>query len=579
MKALAGIGFGSAATGAMWFGKALLGLANPINWVKGAFMALRVALIASGIGALVVGLAMAGVWIYNNWSGLKSFFKGFGEAFMKSLGPARPLAENVIRSVRKLWDWIGRLIGPLDASAEQWEEWGRSVGKVFAGAVTSIQKFFGWFGNFNWSSLLSADGLKSAWGTLWSAISPVNWGYYISEINWLALVGGAFFLRGLIRPIIWTAKLIGAPIKWALLGGKFALTTLIKPIVWGTKLIAKIPWLALAGGGSKFALKGLLTALKWTSRLIPGIGWAVLAGELAWHLLIKPMGWDAYLPKIDWQRVFDAFSWDGWLPKVNWSEILSAVSWPDWIAEFSWDTAFKLLDWATFLLPIRWLEFIPGFSWSSVFDLLNIEDFIPEFAWSDLLPSWDWSSIIPDINLGKYLKRPAWLGGGDTSTETVQARASGGSFGAGWLLTGENGPELEYRNRGGYIAHNRALQNMVAMSGTVARNAANANRTPSWLKGAALASGIAASAALPAAADNAVDLTDLGTASTGTQYLNLQNSGPRPPDAPISVNMTFTGKVDREVMPDIRAMKEELLEELQDLLEDSGRAAQRREHE
>lgn len=46
----------------------------------------------------------------------------------------------------------------------------------------------------------------------------------------------------------------------------------------------------------------------------------------------------------------------------------------------------------------------------------------------------------------------------------VQARARGGSFGPGWLLTGEEGPELEYKNRGGYIAHNRALQAMARLS-------------------------------------------------------------------------------------------------------------------
>ncbi|WP_224825758.1 phage tail tape measure protein [Cognatishimia sp. MH4019] len=46
----------------------------------------------------------------------------------------------------------------------------------------------------------------------------------------------------------------------------------------------------------------------------------------------------------------------------------------------------------------------------------------------------------------------------------VQERAGGGSFGPGWLLTGELGPELEYRTEGGFIAHNRALRNMLDMA-------------------------------------------------------------------------------------------------------------------
>lgn len=46
----------------------------------------------------------------------------------------------------------------------------------------------------------------------------------------------------------------------------------------------------------------------------------------------------------------------------------------------------------------------------------------------------------------------------------VQPRARGGRFNPGWLLTGEEGPELEYRTEGGFIAHNRALRNMLDMA-------------------------------------------------------------------------------------------------------------------
>lgn len=51
-----------------------------------------------------------------------------------------------------------------------------------------------------------------------------------------------------------------------------------------------------------------------------------------------------------------------------------------------------------------------------------------------------------------------------SSGSPVQARARGGAFRPGWLLTGEEGPELEYRTEGGFIAHNRALRNMLDMA-------------------------------------------------------------------------------------------------------------------
>lgn len=147
---------------------------------------------------------------------------------------------------------------------------------------------------------------------------------------------------------------------------------------------------------------------------------------------------------------------------------------------------------------------------------------------------------------------------------SVQARAGGGAFGPGWLLTGEHGPELEYRTRGGFIAHNRALQTMLAMSRRVARTAANANRSPGWLQ----------SAAMDIASGGGAD----GGAAIGARYLDARPSGQGAGNGPISVTMTFNGPVDRQVLPDIQAMKDDLLERLQELLEDTGRAARRREH-
>ncbi|KAF0676727.1 phage tail tape measure protein [Profundibacterium mesophilum] len=64
------------------------------------------------------------------------------------------------------------------------------------------------------------------------------------------------------------------------------------------------------------------------------------------------------------------------------------------------------------------------------------------------------------------------LAAGAAPGAPVQARAGGGGFGPGWLLTGERGPELEYRDRGGFIAHHGQLREMVSMSERAARGLA-----------------------------------------------------------------------------------------------------------
>ncbi len=420
MKALAGIGFGSAMSGAMRFGQALLALANPINWVRGAFIALRVALLATGIGAAVAGLAMAGVWIYNNWSGLTAFFKGFGEAFMESLGPARPLAERVIGVVRTLWGWIGRLVRPLDASSAQWKEWGRAAGRAVGGVVT-------WF-----------SGL---WGRVSGTLSN----------GWQAVAA------------------------------------------WFSRLWARVRALSASGWDTIKAL--------FLSYTPAGLIYSHWDGIAAWFSGL-------------WSRVSDAFA-------AGWEAIKAEVStWPDRMMTLGADIIQGLID------GIR-----------SKFEALAQ---IVSDVGAKLNPFGD-AEVTGSLSGNPALRGE--LGGG------VQARASGGSFRPGWLLTGERGPEIEYRSRGGYIAHNRALRNMAALSGAAAR-------------GAALSAGISATAAAPARA--------------GAQYLTARSHSSLSVSAPITLRIE--GNVDRGTLPDFKAALADLREQLIDEIEARARAARRREH-
>ena len=81
-------------------------------------------------------------------------------------------------------------------------------------------------------------------------------------------------------------------------------------------------------------------------------------------------------------------------------------------------------------------------------------------------------------------------------------RAQGGPFGRGWLLTGEGGPELEYRTRGGYIAHNGQLRDMLAMSDTIRRNVAR-------MRSVSATAPIASGAARPGAGARSTTIGDV----------------------------------------------------------------------
>lgn len=397
-RALAGLGFGSIAKGALKGARATMMLLNPLNLVRGALIALRVAFIASGVGALVAGLAMAGVWIYNNWSGLKTFFASFGDAFMNALGPAAPLAERVVTGVKKVWSWVKQLVGPLDASSEQWASWGAAAGQAVADVVNFVVGLPG----------KVIGGLKSAWASVSS----------------------------------WTSNM------WN-----------------GLKDAASTAW-----EGVKMLL------LNYTPR-----------GLIYQH-------WDgisAYFTGL-WEGIKSAFS-DAW----------------SWIHE-------------NVIVPMQ-----------------NAVSFMTD------------NKITRGFSGAKN-----FFFGGD---EDPQTNARGGSYGPGWHLTGEQGPELKYETQSGYVAHNRALQRMVAMSREVR---ANTRRMPNFTRPLVAAGAVAASA-VPAAA-------------SGAQYLTASNTGGGATS--ISMELNIQGNVDAQVMPDLKAEIHAAEARIMKALDAKARAAKRREH-
>ncbi|MCR6672211.1 phage tail tape measure protein [Devosia ginsengisoli] len=117
---------------------AFLALVNPLNLVKNAITALRLVLMMSGVGLAIAAIAAAGLWIYNNWSGLTAFFEGFGRGFMAAFEPLMPAIQPVIDAGQAMLDWVTALLGPVDASNEEWASWGETVGTLVAGAILKV---------------------------------------------------------------------------------------------------------------------------------------------------------------------------------------------------------------------------------------------------------------------------------------------------------------------------------------------------------------------------------------------------------------------------------------------------------
>jgi TP901 family phage tail tape measure protein len=144
------------------FGLALLGLLNPMNIVRAGLFAMRVAIISTGIGAIAVAIAMAGLWIYNNWSGLVAFFKSFGNTLSEAFGPAMPLIQPLVDAAVWLAEVFANLTGEVDASEAEWASWGESAGNAVVGFVQNVQNMVEAVGQWFNDVIAAANDLGTA---------------------------------------------------------------------------------------------------------------------------------------------------------------------------------------------------------------------------------------------------------------------------------------------------------------------------------------------------------------------------------------------------------------------------------
>lgn len=125
-----GFGAGQAAFG-------ILSMLAPLNIVRTAALAWM----ATGIGAAIAGIALAGIWIWRNWSGLAAFFSELWTSFRAALGPAAPLLDAVVAKLAAVRDWVIAITGPIDESGESWRRWGRLIGTALGETVAAISEW------------------------------------------------------------------------------------------------------------------------------------------------------------------------------------------------------------------------------------------------------------------------------------------------------------------------------------------------------------------------------------------------------------------------------------------------------
>lgn len=278
----------------------------------------------------------------------------------------------------------------------------------------------------------------------------------------------------------------------------------------------------IEGGGGLAALRELGEGLGYLFGAVVNLAYGALDNALFFiegivTFIAKLTAGDVYGA---FEPVMDFFGWLGSLALNGLADaISSAREFFDWLSSLTltdilpdWDFS-SVTEFFTNLFTFNWDEIFPDVDWRSIFELSGSELFEIGFdiimaimdgmisAFADLL---EWVAKIPekiyaaigqmtfDVVFNPIMggirnnvsSDPSGLGirtgstpGAERPDEDalrdlygLQERASGGSYDQGWRLVGERGPELEYVNRAGFIAHHGQLRRMVEMSDTVRRN-------------------------------------------------------------------------------------------------------------
>ncbi|MTW16632.1 phage tail tape measure protein [Rhodoplanes serenus] len=212
-------------------GAAALAALNPLRLATAAAVglgvALRGALLFTGIGAAIAAIAAGGLAIYNNWRGLLAFFKSFGAAFSKALGPkASGALSTVIGWISQAWGWVSKLTGEIDASGDRWRAWGTAAGTAVGEAVNYIaalpDKLAGMWDSFKSateSKLLEVvQSVRDFASQIVSAIESAAAGLYQAGVNMIAQLWEG--MKAKVGELLSWVSGLGSRIKGAIgLGG------------------------------------------------------------------------------------------------------------------------------------------------------------------------------------------------------------------------------------------------------------------------------------------------------------------------------------------------------------------------
>lgn len=131
MAMMAGVNLGAMGANLAAGGMGARALAAGLRLVSAAF-------VATGVGAILIALAAAGTWIYNNWEGLGNLFQGFAEGIRRDFPAIGESMDWLSEKFTSLTNFFTDATGKVNVSQKTWYNWGLEAGKSVAGFADEV---------------------------------------------------------------------------------------------------------------------------------------------------------------------------------------------------------------------------------------------------------------------------------------------------------------------------------------------------------------------------------------------------------------------------------------------------------
>lgn len=146
------------------------------------------AFVSTGVGAIIAGIGLGAVLIYQHWDGVAAFFRGVGDGVVSglqpvadvfrglydSLQPLHPAFEAVGGALKKALDWFTNLVAPVQYSSGELKaagESGKTFGEMLAAGIrivllplTALIEGITWVNNNIGAAMDKAVAFKNALG-------------------------------------------------------------------------------------------------------------------------------------------------------------------------------------------------------------------------------------------------------------------------------------------------------------------------------------------------------------------------------------------------------------------------------